>query len=215
MAARSSDRRRRAVSAEHAGRRAGDHQPPRAEPRGQMPRQRVGVHVEQPTVRGRSRCTRRPARTGRRRASVSSVVSAAALGMPTRPRSTDRPSTARCGGASSDRPQPASAPVSPTARTPAAIERRDEPRVDGAGQHRHDDVQRRVVGDPQAVDLPLLDAGRLERRVDLLAAAVDDDQRHALLRRRARWPTTTVARARSSSSSPPNLRTSGPSTSAF
>ena len=62
-------------------------------------------------------------------------------------------------------------------------QRRDKSCVDGAGQHRHDDVQRRVVGDPKAVDLPLLDAGRFERRVDLLAAAMDDDQRHALLRR--------------------------------
>ena len=43
-----------------------------------------------------------------------------ALGMPTRPKSTERPSTARWGGAGSDSPHPASAPVSPTARTPAA-----------------------------------------------------------------------------------------------
>ena len=50
MAAASSDRRRRAVRAQHAGRRAGDRQPPRAEPRGQMPRQRVGIHVQQPAV---------------------------------------------------------------------------------------------------------------------------------------------------------------------
>ena len=107
---------------------------------------------------------------------VSSAMFGARLGMPTRPRSTELPSTARCGGAGSDSPQPPSAPVSPTARTPAAVSAGDEPRVDGAGQHRDDDVERRLVGDAQPVDLPLLDAGRLQRRVDFLAAAVDDDQ---------------------------------------
>ena len=90
------------------------------------------------------------------------------------PRSTMRPSTVRCGGAASTARSAPSAPVRPTAATPAVVERRHEPRVDRAGQHRDDDVERRVVGDAQAVDLPLLDAGGLQRRVDFLAAAMHD-----------------------------------------
>ena len=47
-------------------------------------------------------------------------MSAFSLGTPTRPRSTDRPSTVRCAGAASDNPQPPSTPVNPTAGTSAA-----------------------------------------------------------------------------------------------
>ena len=116
-----------------------------------------------------------------------------------------RPSTARCGGAAADSPQPASAPVRPTAATPAVAERRDEPRVDRARQHRDDDVERRLVGDAQAVDLPLLDARRLaarrrspcRRRGRSTSGAPRGDARPRRRRRRSR--------ARSSSSSPPNF----------
>src|SRR5256885_4491239 len=59
------------------------------------------------------------------------------------------------------------------------VERRDEARIDGAGQHRHRDVERRLVGDAQAVHLPLLDSRALQRRVDLFPAAMHDDDRPA------------------------------------
>src|SRR5262245_54031736 len=54
--------------------------------------------------------------------SVSSTrISAPAAGTPTRPRSTTRPSVVECGGAGSTSPQPASAPVRPTAGTPDVV----------------------------------------------------------------------------------------------
>ena len=62
-------------------------------------------------------------------------------------------------------------------RDPGGAECRDEARVHRAGQHRHDDVERGIVGYPQTVHLTFLDAGGPERRIDLLAAAVDDDDR--------------------------------------
>ena len=54
---------------------------------------------------------------------------------------------------------------------------RHEPCVDEAGEHADDDVERRFVGDPQPIDLALLDADPSERRVDLASAAMNDDQR--------------------------------------
>ncbi len=64
------------------------------------------------------------------------------------------------------------------------VDRRDEPRVDGAGEDGHDDVERGRVGDAQAIDLPLGNPGLRERRVDLASAAVDDDERGPLRRGR-------------------------------
>ena len=118
-----------------------------------------------------------------------------------------RPPLGAAAPAPTDR-TPASAPVSPTAANAGGVERRDEPCVDRARQHRDDDVERRFVGDAQAVDLTLLDAGGFQRRVDLLAAAVNDRRRGvAVADDRRDSSTTTVARcARSSSSSPPNLQ---------
>ena len=212
------DRRRRRDAArsrrrvEHAGRRARDDQPPRAEPRGQVPRQRVGVDVEQLRRPRRRRCWRRPARSRR----ASSVVEQRDVGASDRnadaaqiDRSGRRPS--RCGGAASRQPAAPSAPVRPTAATPAASSAATNRVLTAPGQHRDHHVERRVVGDAQAVDLALLDARGLERRVDLLAAAVDDDERRraprAIARDRPRRPSP--SRAGSSSSSPPNFRTSG------
>ena len=43
---------RRAVAVEHARRRPGNDQPPRAERRGEVRGKRVGVHVQQRAVRG-------------------------------------------------------------------------------------------------------------------------------------------------------------------
>src|SRR5439155_18251293 len=60
----------------------------------------------------------------------------------------------------------------------------DEARVHGARQHGDDDVERRLVGDAQAIDLPLLEAGDLQRRVDLFAPAVHDRHRRAARRDR-------------------------------
>jgi hypothetical protein len=51
---------------------------------------------------------------------------------------------------------------------PRGAEGRDKPRVDRAGQHRDDDVEGGGVRDAQPVDLPLLDPGGPERRVDFL-----------------------------------------------
>ena len=129
--------------------------------------------------------------------------------MPTRPRSTELPVDGRGAAApASTSPQPASAPVRPTARTPAAVSAATSRVLIVPGQHRDDDVQRRLVGDAQPVDLPLLDAGGLERRVDLLAAAVHDDERAppsltAIARDRGDDGSRAVAG--SSSSSPPNF----------
>ena len=109
----------------------------------------------------------------------------------------------------STRPTRPSAPVRPTAPTPGRVQRGHQPRVDRARQDRDHDVERGGVGDAKPVDLALLDAGGLQRRVDFLAAAVDDDERRAARRSRAIAATTRREPRRSSSSSPPNFRTSG------
>ena len=202
-------RHRRAALVEHAGRRAGDDEPARAEPRGQVSGHRVGVDVQQLPVRGRRRCTPRPART---RPAAAPRAPACRRRRPAGPRARGRPAVRRpCDAAApaSDKPAPAVGAREAHRRHARGAERRDEPRVDGAGQHRHDDVERGVVGDAQAVHLTLLDAGGLQRRVDLLAAAVDDDQRdgvrRAALTMSAMAATTPAMRDGSSSSSPPNF----------
>ena len=196
---------------QHTRRRAGDHEPPRAEPRRQAAGQRVGVHVEQPAVAVPGRCTPAPARTGSATSAVISLGSAASLGTPTSPRSIVRPSALRCGGAGSLRP--AAGHPRRSARRPAT------PAVASAATSRvftmparieHDDVQRGGVGDAQAVHLPLVDAGRSAAR------------RRSPVRRHARPPAARRRRgcgpgrrrrppacAASSSSSPPNLTTRG------
>jgi len=49
--------------------------------------------------------------------------------------------------------------------------------VDESRQDRDHDRQSRLVGDAQSLDLPLLDARHLQRRVDFPAAAMDNRQR--------------------------------------
>ena len=166
-------RYRRAAAVQDTGRRARDHQPPGAKPRRQMPCQRIGVDVEQRDRRGRRRCTPPPARTladeRRQQPRVRSRHGQADVPQ------IDEPAidgSMRWRGV-----REATAPVG--AREADGLDtgrgqRRDEPRVHGAGQHRHDDAQRRLVGDPKAVNLSLLDAGRLEGR------------RRSLCRRRGR-----------------------------
>ena len=89
------------------------------------------------------------------------------------------------------------------------VERRHQPRIHRAGQHRDDDVERRFVGDAQPVDLSLLDAGNPERGVDLLAAAMHDDEGNARPGDRRERRDHGGRCARSSISSPPNFRTRG------
>src|SRR5213078_2524098 len=50
-------------------------------------------------------------------------------------------------------------------------------RVHRAGEDADHNVERLLVGDPQPVDLPLLDPRRAQGRVDFLPAAVNDDER--------------------------------------
>ena len=65
-------------------------------------------------------------------------------------------------------------------------QRGDEPRVHRPRQDRNDDVERRLIGDAQAVHMPLLDAGRFERRIDLASPAVDNQQERVGCKRRPR-----------------------------
>ena len=120
------------------------------QPRRQVPGERVGVDVEQPAVARRARCTRRPARSRRRSASSAAACRRRRSGCRRARDRPCRPSTVRCGGAGSTSPHAASAPVSPTAAHAGGVQRRDEPGVDRAGQHRDHDVERRLVGDAQA-----------------------------------------------------------------
>ena len=53
----------------------------------------------------------------------------------------------------------------------------NKPRIYKARQNADHNLERRLVGDAQSVDLPLLDACSSERRVDLATASVDDDER--------------------------------------
>ena len=55
--------------------------------------------------------------------------------------------------------------------------RRHQPGVHRSRQHPDHHREGGIVGDAKAVDLPLLDAGRIQRRVDFLAAAMNDDER--------------------------------------
>ena len=57
-----------------------------------------------------------------------------------------------------------------------AGQRGDQARVHGP-EHRHDELERGVVGDAKTVHLARLEAGGLERRADLAAATVDDEER--------------------------------------
>ena len=177
----------------------------------QMSGQRVGVDVEQPPVISRARCTRRPERNQ----SVDQRVSAracrrSAFGMPTRSEIHARRRRSNGAAATDERPHAASAPVRPTRRHAGGVQRRHEPGVDEARQHRdHDRRASRssVMRSPSTCRFSM--SGDFQRGVDFLAAAVHDHDRRratpALSRRR-----TTVARcARSSRSSPPNFRTRG------
>ena len=99
-ASASSTRHRRAVRVEHAGRRAGDDQPARAEARRQMSGERVGVDVEQPAVASEADARDDRHEAAGDQASCSSRDVGVAAGTPTRPRSTDAPVDACwCGGA--------------------------------------------------------------------------------------------------------------------
>src|SRR5262249_52724779 len=64
-------------------------------------------------------------------------------------------------------------------RHAGGVQGRHEPRVDEARQHRDHDVERRLVRDAQAVDLPFFKPGDFQRGVDFLAAAVHDDDRRS------------------------------------
>ena len=63
-------------------------------------------------------------------------VDAASDRLPTMPRSTVSPLVALCGAAFFTGATPASAPVRPDRLAAGRVDRRDEPRVDRAGQHR-------------------------------------------------------------------------------
>ena len=137
-----------------------------------------------------------------------SRVSASADGTPTRPRSTTRPSTVRCGGAGSDRPHAASAPVSPTAATPAAVSA----------------ATRRVLMAPASTETTTSSVGssvmrspstcRFSIPAAFNAASISrpppctttSGSTAAMSRMAA---TTACSRSALSSSSPPNFRTSG------
>ena len=129
-----------------------------------------------------------------------------ASGSPTRPRSTSSPLVARCGLRGFDRPDARIRAGQPDRPAASRVDRRHQPRVDRSGQHRDHDLQRRFVGDAQAVDLMLRNRRLRQRRVDLLAAAVHDDQRR--VSRDPRDATRAIAfmRCGSSSSSPPSFR---------
>mgnify|MGYP003694479805 CR=1 FL=1 len=109
----------------------------------------------------------------------SSRVSAAPVGMPTRPRSTVRPSVARCSGAVSDRPHSPSAPVNPTAPTPAVLSAATSRVLTAPASTATttSSVASSVIRRPSTCRFStpaVFSAG-----VDLLAAAVDDDHRSA------------------------------------
>ena len=84
----------------------------------------------------------RPARS-RGRAAARSSAGSASTGSPTKPRSTTAPSVVRrARRCASARPNPASTPVRPTARTPAATSAATRSVFADAGQHRDDGVER-------------------------------------------------------------------------
>ncbi len=123
---------------------AGDHQPSRAERRARCAASVSALTLSSRPVARQRRCTRRPARTrveqvGQQRGS------AVATGIADQPEIDRAPSDRRgCGGAALDRPQPASAPVRPTGLHAGRAQRRHQARVDRAGEHRDDDVERRL-----------------------------------------------------------------------
>ena len=166
---------------QHPGRGSGDHQTPRTQARGQMARECIGVDVEQPAVPAQP-----DGRDHGHEPSADERGDRTEVGLIARnpdPAQIDRPAVH---GAGRRRGLAETAPAvgtrQPDRRSPRGRERRDEPGVDRPSQDGDHDVQRRVVRDPEAVHLTLLDARGLERRVDLLAAPVDDHQRRAGLR---------------------------------
>jgi len=54
------------------------------------------------------------------------------------------------------------------------VECRHETGIHVSGQHGDHDVERRLVGDAEAVDLPLFESRDPQRRVDLFASAMHD-----------------------------------------
>ena len=138
---------------------------------------------------------------------VSNRVSAFSTGTPTRPRldhsSVDRAMRRRGFG------QPAAAICAgqPHRRDACNRHRGDESCIDGPGQNRHDNIQRRLVGDAKAVDLALFDPGGFQRDVDLATATVNDNERRRCGDLPNRGETRVCNPDASSSSSPPNFRT--------
>ena len=144
---------------------------------------------------GRRRCRRRPARSRARSRSSQQLRRAARrrLRRPGRGRPS-RPATRAIGAARCiDRPTARRRRSGRPARTPRADERRDEPRVDRAGQHRDDDVERGASVTRRPSTCCFGDAAPRQRGVDLPAAAVHDDQRAAAARARRSPATTRVA----------------------
>ena len=98
-------------------------------------------------------------------------------GSPTRPRSTDRAARRFVRRRRLDSADSRVGPGKANRLDAGRAQRRHEPRIHEAGEHADDDLERRLVGDAQPVDLALLDADPRERRIDLASAAMHDDQR--------------------------------------
>ena len=141
-----------------------------------MRRQRIGIHVEQLTASRRA-----DARDDRH------VAAGQQIGQQLRravaDRRTDQAQIDRCAGHADDRRRALdrrdgrirAGQSDRLSSRPS--DRRDQPRIDRAGEHRDDDVERRRIGHAKAIDLLLRNARGRQRRVDLLAAAMDDDER--------------------------------------
>ena len=140
-----------------------------------MPRERVGVHVQQPALAidtdAREDGHEAGGNEDAQQADVcvgigyadSSEIDQTTITRPMRRRETRQRAT-RVGSRQTD------------CRHAGRVERRDEPRIDGAREHRHNDGQRRLVRDPEALNLTFRDAGALQCRVDFPAAAMDQHE---------------------------------------
>ena len=168
---------RLALGVEHARRAAGDDQPRRR----QRSRARCAASTSALTLRSTpSASTPMLATTGMQPSRTRSASSDASVAVRLADQSEigDLAATPSCSGAARrDSPIRPSAPVRPTARPPAAPIAATSVVFVRPGQHRDDRVERRLVGDPQAVDEARRLAARAQLGVDRAPAAVHDDER--------------------------------------
>jgi hypothetical protein len=168
-----------ALPVEHTGGGAGDQEPVDAQLRGEVPGQGIGIDVQERAVSGDANAgDHRHVPEGRE---VVKQDDRAAVGVADEPEIDAAPRRSlegRCPPGTSDAAVGAGQAYGGHA---GSMERANECGVRAAGKHRHDGVERRLVGDPQPVHEPRLEPAPAKLRVDRTAAAVDDDHAPAPL----------------------------------